>query len=630
MLPWHNTLTESYVVHEQLDISLGNFIFNRLSEGHRLSNRFGRTLTLGRTFPTPIPNPDPFPGALMKLTFRKKLFLPLILSWTCLMAVMAFNLMATKSLRLDERKAQLSSAGDMALSITKEYAALAASGAMPEAEAKKQALARVKSMRYGDAGYFTVLDSQAVLMHPIKPALVGTAPAAMKDPNGVGVYLDALAATQGGKSGFTIYQWAKPGSDKPVPKLAYNNGYQPWDWTFMTGLYIDDLDAAFYHDLIIAGIMLAVVGIGLTIGITLIGRSIERSIGGDPEVAAAIARRIADGDLDIEVVTRAGDQSSLMFAIKGMRDNLVGIVGRVRAGTETIATASNEMAAGNLDLSSRTEQQASSLEETAASMEELTSTVRQTADNARHANELATSAAQVAQQGGSVVGQVVGTMTAINESSKKIVDIISVIDGIAFQTNILALNAAVEAARAGEQGRGFAVVAAEVRNLAQRSASAAKEIKSLIGDSVEKVDAGAKLVDQAGATMNEIVGSVQRVATIITEIMNATQEQTAGIGEVNTAVAQMDQVTQQNAALVEEAAAASESMQVQAAQLAQVVSVFRLSGTATHAPAAALPAPAKAISPKPARPARAAAPRKAAVHAGQPLSSPATSEWEAF
>jgi methyl-accepting chemotaxis protein len=467
-------------------------------------------------------------------------------------------------------------------------------------------------------------------MHPMKPGLVGTAPAAMKDPNGVPVYLDALAVTRDGGSGFTTYQWAKPGDDKPVPKLAYDTGYKPWDWTFMTGLYIDDLDGAFYRDLAIAGIMLGVIGVGLTIGITLIIRSIERSIGGDPEHAAEIARRIADGNLDIDVVTRAGDQSSLMYAIKGMRDNLVGIVGRVRAGTDTIATASNEIAAGNLDLSSRTEQQASSLEETAASMEELTSTVRQTADNARHANELATSAAHVAQQGGSVVGQVVGTMTAINESSKKIVDIISVIDGIAFQTNILALNAAVEAARAGEQGRGFAVVATEVRNLAQRSAAAAKEIKSLIGDSVEKVDAGAKLVDQAGTTMSDIVDSVQRVATIITEIMNATQEQTAGIGEVNMAVAQMDQVTQQNAALVEEAAAASESMQEQAAQLAQVVSVFKLARSSTQQPAVPLPAPTKAIAPKPGRPALATAPRKAAVRAGHPSSSPATSEWETF
>jgi len=259
-----------------------------------------------------------------------------------------------------------------------------------------------------------------------------------------------------------------------------------------------------------------------------------------------------------------------------MRDSLAQVVGQVRQGTDTIATASSQIAAGNMDLSSRTEQQASSLEETAASMEELTSTVKQNADNARQANQLAVSASGVAVKGGHVVAQVVNTMSAINTSSKKIVDIIGVIDGIAFQTNILALNAAVEAARAGEQGRGFAVVAAEVRNLAQRSAAAAKEIKTLIGDSVDKVEEGSKQVAEAGKTMDEIVGSVKRVTDIMAEITAASQEQTAGIEQINQAITQMDQVTQQNAALVEEAAAAAASLQEQASGLSQVVSVFKL------------------------------------------------------
>jgi methyl-accepting chemotaxis protein len=310
--------------------------------------------------------------------------------------------------------------------------------------------------------------------------------------------------------------------------------------------------------------------------VLLIARNIERSIGGEPEFAAQAAHRIAAGDLQTEVHTRPGDTSSLLFAMKTMRDSLAGIVGQVRQGTDVIATASSEIAAGSLDLSSRTEQQASSLEETAASMEELTSTVKQSADNAREASQLAQSASSIAVQGGRVVGDVVGTMASINEASRKIVDIIAVIDGIAFQTNILALNAAVEAARAGEQGRGFAVVATEVRNLAQRSAAAAKEIKVLIGDSVEKVDTGAKLVDRAGATMEEIVGSVKRVTVIVDEIMRATQEQSAGIVEVNAAITQMDSVTQQNAALVEQAAAASEAMQEQAASLAGLVGMFQL------------------------------------------------------
>jgi methyl-accepting chemotaxis protein len=321
--------------------------------------------------------------------------------------------------------------------------------------------------------------------------------------------------------------------------------------------------------------------IGLFIGMAVaywITRSVLNQLGGEPAYATEIVGKIASGDLTVDVAVDARNSTSLLYAMKEMRDSLVGIVTEVRTGTDTIATASNQMAAGNHDLSSRTEQQASSLEETASSMEELTSTVKQNADNARQANQLAVAASGVAVKGGEVVSQVVDTMESINASSKKIVDIIGVIDGIAFQTNILALNAAVEAARAGEQGRGFAVVASEVRNLAQRSAAAAKEIKTLIGDSVEKVDAGGKLVGVAGSTMEEIVDSVKRVTDIMAEIMAASQEQSAGIEQVNQAISQMDTVTQQNAALVEEAAAASESMQGQAANLANIVSVFKLDG----------------------------------------------------
>ncbi|MBB5609948.1 MULTISPECIES: methyl-accepting chemotaxis protein [unclassified Janthinobacterium] len=300
---------------------------------------------------------------------------------------------------------------------------------------------------------------------------------------------------------------------------------------------------------------------------------------GPLRTAVDVARRVADGDLTAQIDASAKDETGqLLLALKDMNSSLLTIVGEVRTSTDSIATSSTQIAAGNQDLSSRTEQQAGSLEETASSMEELTSTVKQNADNARQANQLAATAAQVAVKGGTVVAQVVGTMDAINASSNKIVDIISVIDGIAFQTNILALNAAVEAARAGEQGRGFAVVATEVRNLAQRSSQAAKEIKALIGDSVEQVSAGSKLVAQAGSTMDDIVASVHRVSDIITEITAASNEQSVGIDEINRAIGQMDAVTQQNAALVEESAAAAESMQHQAHNLAHVVSVFNLGG----------------------------------------------------
>ena len=325
-------------------------------------------------------------------------------------------------------------------------------------------------------------------------------------------------------------------------------------------------------------LLIALTAAGLLVA-AAIAWMITRSITQPLDLAVQVAETVAAGDLTSAIDHHGRDETSkLLRALKKMNDNLLEIVGQVRVSTDTIAIASSEIAQGNLDLSSRTEQQAASLEETASSMEELTSTVKQNADNARQANQLAASASDVAGRGGDMVNQVVDTMNSINESSKKIVDIISVIDGIAFQTNILALNAAVEAARAGEQGRGFAVVASEVRSLAQRSASAAKEIKELINDSVERVGNGSKLVEQAGATIHEVVESVQRVNSVVTDISAAGQEQSAGIEQVNLAIVQMDQVTQQNAALVEQAAAAAQSLQDQAAQLARVVSVFKLDG----------------------------------------------------
>jgi methyl-accepting chemotaxis protein len=316
-----------------------------------------------------------------------------------------------------------------------------------------------------------------------------------------------------------------------------------------------------------------------------LGRSIVKPV----RDAVEVAQRVAAGDLTADPQAGSRDEiGQLQTALKHMNDQLLRMVREIRGSSDAIATASSEISAGNHDLSSRTEQQAGALEETASSMEELTSTVAQTADNARQASQLAAMASTVAGRGGAVVAQVVETMASIDASSKKIADIIGVIDGIAFQTNILALNAAVEAARAGEQGRGFAVVATEVRSLAQRSAAAAKEIKDLIGDSVEKVGTGSRLVGEAGATMQEIVGSVQRVTDVIGEITAATEEQRAGIGQINEAISQMDQTTQQNAALVEEAAAASSAMQDQAQQLAQVVSVFNVgSGQAGKRPAPA-------------------------------------------
>lgn len=345
--------------------------------------------------------------------------------------------------------------------------------------------------------------------------------------------------------------------------------------------------------------------------------------------AIAIANAVAAGDLSTKIEPRStvNGFGRLINALKVMNDNLIDLVGKVRLDANLIQTSAGEIASGNSNLSQRTEEQASSLEETASSMEELTSTVKQNADNARQANQLAVGASEVAVRGGAVVGQVVQTMSSINESSKKIVDIISVIDGIAFQTNILALNAAVEAARAGEQGRGFAVVATEVRTLAQRSATAAKEIKELINDSVAKVEVGTRLVDEAGDTMNEVVTAVKRVTDIMNEISAASQEQHSGIEQVNQAVNQMDEVTQQNAALVEQAASAAETMHDQAQALAQAVSIFKLSEGSdsvvpkpvkrSNRPVARLPNRNKAIASASSTP-----PRKIAANGG--------TDWEEF
>ena len=486
-------------------------------------------------------------------------------------------LFSERALIMAERQNGVRQSVEIAHGLLVNYQKLAAEGKMSEAQAKQQVKDEIRQLRYSGDEYFWINDMHpTMVMHPIKPELEGKSLTENKDPTGKYLFVEFVNAVKTNGGGFVDYLWAKPGSAEPVPKISYVKGFAPWGWVIGSGVYVDTVNAAVVSRAInFAAGTLVLVGILLAIGF-LISHSILDQLGGEPAEATAITQRMADGDLTVGITLKHPEASSLLKAIALMRDKFALIVHEVRQGSERVATASAEIAQGNHDLSARTENQASALEETAASMEQLNATVKQNADSALQANQLAMSASTVAAHGGQVVAQVVDTMKGINASSRKIADIIGVIDGIAFQTNILALNAAVEAARAGEQGRGFAVVASEVRSLAGRSAEAAKEIKTLIGDSVTRVELGSALVDQAGTTMQEVVSSIRRVTDIMGEISAASNEQSLGFSQVGQAVSQMDQVTQQNAALVEEMAAAASSLKAQAHDLVQTVSVFKL------------------------------------------------------
>ncbi|MEP6875684.1 MAG: methyl-accepting chemotaxis protein [Burkholderiales bacterium] len=518
---------------------------------------------------------------LSSLSITKRLGLVIASALVGTVVMAGFFLVSESKLVMEERQSSVRQNVEIAHGLVVHFHDQVSKGTLSEAEGKQRALAALKALRYNGSEYFWVNDMHpTMVMHPIKTELEGKDLTENKDPTGKHQFVEFVNTVKANGAGFVSYQWAKAANEPAVPKVSYVKGFAPWGWIIGSGVYVDTVHSTMVERAIrfsIGGLLLAAVL--LAIGL-LIARSLLRQLGGEPEYATDITRRIAAGDLGVDIVLRQDDRSSLLHAIQSMRKGISGIVERVRDGSESVATASSQIAQGNMDLSQRTEQQASALEETAASMEQLGATVRQNADNAKQADQLAHGASAVAIKGGEVVGQVVETMKGINDRSRKMSDIIGVIDGIAFQTNILALNAAVEAARAGEQGRGFAVVASEVRNLAGRSAEAAKEIKNLINDSVQRVAQGSTLVDQARVTMTEVVGSIKRVTDIMSEISAASAEQSQGVAQVGAAVTQMDQATQQNAALVEESAAAAESLKVQAQQLVRAVAAFKLAKSA--------------------------------------------------
>ncbi len=521
---------------------------------------------------------------LQTLSLARRLALIVASSLLGVVVIVLLTLAGERANLLEERKNAVRQTVEIAHGILAHHHAEAGKGQYPMAEAQARAKAAIKALRYSGDEYFWINDMQPrMVMHAIKPELDGKDLAQNKDPTGKALFVAFVDTVRSSGSGFVSYMWPKPGSDQPVEKLSYVKGFAPWGWVVGSGVYVDNVDAALKAAYVQTAVeSLVLMAVLLALGV-VVSRSLLQQIGGEPAYASDVARRIAAGDLSVEVALKPGDDKSMLHALRSMRDGLAGLVHGVRQGSESVATASGEIAQGNQDLSQRTERQAAAIQQTAASMEQLNTTVKHTADNARQARQLALAASNVATQGGEVVAEVVRTMHGIHGSSQKIADIIGVVDGIAFQTNILALNAAVEAARAGEQGRGFAVVAAEVRTLAGRSATAAKEIKQLIQASVEQVDRGSQLVGRARDTMEEVVGAIRRATDVMGEISAASVEQSQGVAQVGSAITEMDQTTQQNAALVEEGAAAAESLRQQAAQLVQAVSAFRLKGEPANA-----------------------------------------------
>ncbi|MFJ1212615.1 methyl-accepting chemotaxis protein [Burkholderia pyrrocinia] len=512
----------------------------------------------------------------MKLSTKLLMLVAAALLGVVLLAAMSLHTL--RGALIDSRREEIVILLTKAEHLVNSYRALQASGTLTADQAQQQAKAALSALNADTKSYYWVTTADGVnLVHP-NAKFIGTRAKGNRTTDGLTdseAYRAGMAAAHFALVDVLVKR--SPDADA-VPKLQGVVAIPDWNWWIGTGFFYDDIDAAFTRLAMVLGAIALVIAATLAAIAWGVLRSVRRTLGGEPAHATHVAARIAAGELDVEFDAATAAPGSLLAALGEMKARLTETIAEIQTTTHSIAVGTGEIAQGNLDLSQRTEEQGASLQETAASMEQITSTVRQNAENARQANVLVTTAKEATELGGAAVQEVVETMRQISDESVRIADITVVIESIAFQTNILALNAAVEAARAGEEGRGFAVVASEVRSLAQRSAAAAKDIKGLIGVSVEKVGSGSRLVEAAGSRMTEIVRSIDRVADIMGEISTASAEQSTGIEQVGKAVAQMDEVTQQNAALVEQAAAAASSLDEQAARLRSAVAVFRLAG----------------------------------------------------
>jgi methyl-accepting chemotaxis protein len=518
-----------------------------------------------------------------RLTLNTRVWLVMAIVIVGLTSLSAISVMDSREEQMTALAGTLKKQVESATAVIDDYRARAEKGEMSQAEARKQALREIQVMRWdGGTGYIFAFDSNlTLLVHPLRPELIGKSLRNEVDALGFHHYQAMLAADLKDGSGLVRYTQLMPRTNEGKGKISYSGWYKPWDLHLVTGAYFDDIDAAFRSHLVSSLSRAGLIGALVIVIVWLSMRSIRLTIGGEPADAVAMASRIADGDLREGGSEAVFAEKSLLAALQRMRGRLSGTVADVQRGSHVVSTAAGQLTQSNDDLSQRTQEQAASIEESAASMEQMTSTVKQNAENASQADRLSRGACVQAERGGEVVAQAMSAMTDIIDSSHKIVDIVSLIDEIAFQTNLLALNAAIEAARAGEYGRGFAVVAGEVRRLAHSSAAASKEIKARVAESTDRVTAGRDLVAQSALALGAIVLSVKKVTDIVAEVSAASQEQSVGIDQVNLAMAQIDEVTQRNAALVEEATAVAKLMEGQAASLSETASFFVLDDPAS-------------------------------------------------